>query len=637
MRGTLLAAVLLLATFRVATAQAECSHLPALQAPGVAANDNHTPAGRLSGDELTLRLVVHPVAWYPDGDAGCGIRVLAFAEADGEPSIPGPLIRVRAGARVRVAVHNPLDQAIVMRGLQDRPAEGFDSVRIAAGATAEIAFRATAPGNYFYWARLADRPAGCCGEDGQLAGALIVEPADGAPADRVLVLTRWSPPGHQPLEQLPDTDPNIRRFELNVINGRSWPHTERLVYTTGDTARLRVINASGDLHIMHLHGFHFRVTNSGDNARDTTYARGREPLLVSEPLLPRGTMSLEWVPTRPGNWIFHCHLARHMSAAQRLDRMPGAAPVHHVGHAHAEHDMAGLIIGLTVLPAPGYVASDDEPGRRLRLFANTRDGVFGPNPGLGFVLQEDEYEPAPDSVRLPGSPLLLRQGEPTEIVVHNRIGRPLSVHWHGLELDSYFDGVAGWSGTADRIAPPIAPGDSFTVRITPPRAGTFIYHVHHGAPLDLASGLYGAFIVLDADAPYALPATDRLFVISRVPGNDNAIVVNGSRSPGPLEISAGETHRFRFIGIMPGEGDAISLADPDGIARWAVLARDGVEGGFWSEEIIGVAAGMTLDMGLTASVPGEVVLELLTVDASGRPVGTLRIPVRVRAQRNDGL
>jgi hypothetical protein len=56
-------------------------------------------------------------------------------------------------------------------------------------------------------------------DDGQLAGALIVDPPDGAPPDRILVLTRWSPPGHLPLGQLPESDPSARRFELNVING----------------------------------------------------------------------------------------------------------------------------------------------------------------------------------------------------------------------------------------------------------------------------------------------------------------------------------------------------------------------------------------------------------------------------------
>jgi hypothetical protein len=41
-----------------------------------------------------------------------------------------------------------------------------------------------------------------------------------------------------------------------MINGRSWPNTERLTYDVGDTIRVRVINASGAPRPMRLYGFH---------------------------------------------------------------------------------------------------------------------------------------------------------------------------------------------------------------------------------------------------------------------------------------------------------------------------------------------------------------------------------------------
>jgi manganese oxidase len=627
--------IAMLTALLAALPASDCSHLPVPSGPTAQVNDNRTPAGTLRGGTLTLDLVARPASWYPDGPDGCGLNVFALEEDDSVPSIPGPLIRVHAGTRVRVVLRNSLEHTIQVHGLQDRPAERLDSTPVAPGETHVFEFLATTPGNYFYWARKLGSPPLGSGDDGQLAGALVVDPPDGAPPDRILVLTRWSPPGHLPLGQLPESDPAARRFELNVINGLSWPRTERLTYTTGDTARWRVINAGGDAHVMHLHGFHYRVTSHGDNRHDVIFSPGEGPLLVSEILVPGHTLSIEWLPTRPGNWIFHCHLQRHMSGAQRLDRVPGAQHASNGRHnADAiHHDMAGLIIGVSVHPGPGYVHEDQAPRHRLRLFANVRERVFGEHPGYGFVLQEDEREPGPDSVRVPGTTLLLRRGEPTEIVVHNRIGKPLAVHWHGLELESYFDGVAGWSGMPGRIAPPIAPGDSFTVRITPPRAGTFMYHVHGGGPLDLASGLYGAFIVLPPDRPRALPETDRVFVVSRLPGNDTATVINGTRTPDPVHVRMGETYRFRFIGIMPQEGDFIALRDPAGIARWELIARDGVDGG--AARVPGLSAGMTLDYGLTASAPGEVVLEIETIDLLGQPLQRpIRIPVWVSANRS---
>ena len=108
--------------------------------------------------------------------------------------------------------------------------------------------------------------------------------------------------------------------------------------------------------------------------------------------------------------------------------------------------------------------------------------------------------PAADSIRIPGSPLILTKGEPVRITVHNRLTIPISVHWHGIELDSYFDGVGGFSGAGKRIAPMIAPRDSFVVRFTPPRAGTYMYHVHGERGEELASGLYAPSSCRPGDA-----------------------------------------------------------------------------------------------------------------------------------------
>src|SRR6185436_18381788 len=148
-------------------------------------------------------------------------------------------------------------------------------------------------------------------------------------------------------------------------------------------------------------------------------------------------------------WLFHCHFLIHMSSAQRVDRVFGSATAA-TSAAHGDHGvdaMAGPIVGITVRPARGRAAAAATPPRRvLRLFANERPRVFGELPGLGFVLQSGDTPPATDSIRIPGSPLILTRGEPTQITVVNRLRVGLGVHWHGIELESYFDGVPGVSG-----------------------------------------------------------------------------------------------------------------------------------------------------------------------------------------------
>ena len=94
----------------------------------------------------------------------------------------------------------------------------------------------------------------------------------------------------------------------------------------------------------------------------------------------------------------------------------------------------------------------------------------------------------------------------------NELPEPTAVHWHGIELESYYDGVAGFAGDGKRIAPPIAPGDSFDARFTPPRAGTFIYHTHVDEVRQQQAGLSGALLVVDAPEAYDPRTRYRLLV-----------------------------------------------------------------------------------------------------------------------------
>jgi FtsP/CotA-like multicopper oxidase with cupredoxin domain len=65
-----------------------------------------------------------------------------------------------------------------------------------------------------------------------------------------------------------------RPFESALtINGKAWPHTERLTMTQGDSARFRVINAVALNHPMHLHGFYYRISPRGRGTRTAQSGR----------------------------------------------------------------------------------------------------------------------------------------------------------------------------------------------------------------------------------------------------------------------------------------------------------------------------------------------------------------------------
>ena len=117
---------------------------------------------------------------------------------------------------------------------------------------------------------------------------------------------------------------------------------------------------------------------------------------------------------------------------------------------------------------------------------------------FGFALSGDGSQDCAHAMSTPGPPLVLRRGEPVEIAVVNRLGEPTALHWHGMELDSYYDGVHNWSGAGKRVAPMIGRDGRSSCDSRRRAAGTFMYHTHLHDERQLPLGLYGAMIVAGA-------------------------------------------------------------------------------------------------------------------------------------------
>ena len=182
----------------------------------------------------------------------------------------------------------------------------------------------------------------------------------------------------------------------------------------------------------------------------------------------------------------------------------------------------------------------------------------------------------------PGPAIVLRRGEPVEITLVNRLSEATSIHWHGIELESFYDGVHGWSGIGHRVAPMFEPGARFVVRLTPPRAGTFIYHTHLHDYRQLSSGLYGPVIVTEPDETFDAD-TDHVIILGRdalaseVPSlltDPESVVINGERAP-RFVWKASARHRVRLINITPDDVFTVALQTSKGAARWTPIAKDG--------------------------------------------------------------
>lgn len=144
---------------------------------------------------------------------------------------------------------------------------------------------------------------------------------------------------------------------------------------------------------------------------------------------------------------------------------------------------AGSVIALGVC-RQGWAASNDAVELTLKA-ARGRVPIIGqPHP------ETDVWCFGGD---VPGPEIRIRQGERIRIRVENGLPDETTVHWHGIRVPNAMDGVPHLTQR------PISPGESFDYEFVGRDAGTFWYHPHHQSHVQVGRGLYGAFIVEEAN------------------------------------------------------------------------------------------------------------------------------------------
>lgn len=599
----------------------------AAAAEEIVANQNRVAAGKLENGVLNVKLELRSGAWRAEAEDGPQLFVQAFGEVGHATEIPGPLLRMTEGTTVHATVTNKLKLKATLYGLNTRPGDENAGVEIRAGESHEFTFAAGAAGTYYYWARTTEplktphftivQPLRA---DAHLNGAFIVDPAGPAVADRVLVIN----------SMIAESDVIHPSFEVVTINGKSYPYTEPLDYTAGDRVRWRVINPSFSEHPMHLHGAFYEVLSYGNFEKDTSFAEGERQSVVTQDLHGGNTMMLEWTPQHAGRWLFHCHFHLHVSADERVPVFRWALPeqysdpdeevppqAHH-DEMGAMNDMAGLVMAINVKARPSTaVPSAGGAVRKMDLViepngadAKSRTFSCAVREGKKIVASEDKSA---------GPPIIVTRGEAVEITVLNHLDVPTTIHWHGLELDSYYDGVVG-GGVGDQMTPAIQPGKSFVARFTPNRAGTFIYHTHVADPHQLTGGVYGALIVLAPGEAFDAEHDKLLLIGSR--DTDffaKRLTLNGSAELEAMTFHRGETYRLRVINMAPNLTADMYLGSKEHPASWRAIAKDGA------------------DLPLRLAVAGDAFLHIVsgeTYDFEMRGDSAGEIPLRVENQLN---
>jgi FtsP/CotA-like multicopper oxidase with cupredoxin domain len=610
-------------------------------------NDNRQAAGTLKHGVLTVAIEARTGIWRPEGDSGRALDVAAFAEAGKALSTPGPVVRVPVGTEIHATIRNRLDKPLIVYGF-GKTRGPSDSVIVPVNGTTPVQFKAMAPGTYYYLGKRGMDPIGFrLLEDMQLHGVIVVDPPN-APRnadDRIFAISWWC-------GIAPASPSGLSRCTM-AINGLSWPHTERLSYAQGDSVRWRVVNFTELDHPMHLHGFYFRTESEGDGVTDTLYPPEQSRMAVTEVIQPFATMSLSWYADRPGNWIYHCHYATHLSNLVALDTENGMLDSTMLSHHMSDrpHQMFGLVMGISIAPK-GTNAEPSEAPRAIRIVQREKPNVYGSQPGMSYVLDGTPEAGDPAALPITGPLLLLERGKRVAVTIVNQSNEHAAVHWHGIELESYPDGVPGWSGSGNNILPSIAPHDSLTVRWTPPRAGSFMYHTHFNEAMQMGSGLYGPIIVLEPGQRFD-PETDRILFFGTAGTAQNPVfgpfphfVLNGQTQPEAMSLKAGTRYHLRLFNLAGDRPLLVSMSGGDAPITWRAVAKDGYP--LPPSQATSRAAVLTFDPGeiydfeYTPAAPTELTLRFGPVpEPAGpppppgsppppAPPPTITVPIHVR-------
>jgi len=254
--------------------------------------------------------------------------------------MPGPTIEIDEGDRVRFLVHNNLPEPFSMHwhGLEV-PIEmdggpGISQEPIAPGGAFTYEFTVDQHGTFFYHSHMAMQ------ELMGMVGFFLVHPRRAATPridrDFGLIWQGWA--------LLPNnTIPNTLAMEFNwlTMNGKAGPAATPMIVKRGERVRVRNVNLSMDHHPLHLHGNTFVVTGTeAGRIPDVQWQPGNTVLVgVAQ------ARDFEFVASREGDWMLHCHLPHHMMNQMIPMVGPMVTQHGHGGHAPATPPAATTGLG----------------------------------------------------------------------------------------------------------------------------------------------------------------------------------------------------------------------------------------------------------------------------------------------------
>ena len=234
--------------------------------------------------------------------------------------VPGPMIKVDVGDKVRVILHNetPMGTDIHWHGIhtpndQDGVAPYTQDV-VSSGESYTYEFVAEDPAIGMYHAHMHGETSVV---NGMFASFII--------GDNPIPYGRTISGVTIPADLVPDVEMPMILNDAGVIgltlNGKSFPATEPLVVDQGDWVAVNYYNEGLMAHPMHLHQFPQLVYAKDGIPLDQPY------FADTINIAPGERYSVLFHATDAGTWVWHCHILTHVESADGMFGMVTAVIV----------------------------------------------------------------------------------------------------------------------------------------------------------------------------------------------------------------------------------------------------------------------------------------------------------------------
>lgn len=258
---------------------------------------------KMDGDTKVFELTAKAVKWPILKD------VIATAWTY-NGTVPGPMIRVTEGDKVRIILKNELSKptTIHWHGIAVPNAmDGIPDVTqkpIQPGETFTYEFVAKPAGTYMYHSHYEGDVQVSAG----LYAPFIIDPKESTTpkpdVDVDLMISEWLVKNGKTYAAMPmaGMEPNYFTF-----NGKAFPETETINVKKGQLVRLRLTGIGQFVHPIHLHGVPFKIVATDGHPVPEAAQLTKDTVLVS----PGERYDIEFVATETGQWMLHCHILHH--------------------------------------------------------------------------------------------------------------------------------------------------------------------------------------------------------------------------------------------------------------------------------------------------------------------------------------